>query len=459
MTPSGRGALTGSGFRRWIAAAVARVGQEAPRIDALNVFPVADRDTGRNLVGTLSGALEAVRASSAEALREVAATAAEGALVAARGNSGLILSQYLRGLAEWTRHTELTPETLPGALSQAAREAARHVSDPRPGTMLTVAEAASGPLTGGSLAECLTDAVRLAKAALAKTPELLPELAAAGVVDAGGAGLVAMLEGFAAAETGAVEDEPARNASPSIPAAAAIRFPYDIEALVDVDGSGRTEAIRAELAHLGDSLIYVPLGDRVKVHVHTDRPLEAFERLWDLGRPRHLEVWDMREQADPATVAVVADRPVSCEGLPVRVQWLPPGPSHDRPGVIWLCPPGPLRQALAVDSVALLCHLLLYYQADAPWEATRAHLAAVRSAVEVASVTVGPGGFGFQEAEGLSPEELVDRLKSWRRGRVVTIYADPDVAEEVLGRWEEALEGATVRVAEPPPVKAEFLAE
>ena len=189
-------------LERWAGAAVAALERHRAEIDRINVFPVADRDTGTNMLLTMGAAEAELRSGgpAAEAL-------ARGALRGARGNSGVILSQVLRGVGEAVAAAEGSCEgtVLADALARGARLAEKAVTRPQEGTMLTVlAAAADGAAAAGSdrLDAVAVAAVEAAATALRATPDQLPELARAGVVDAGGLGLVVVLDALAAVATG-----------------------------------------------------------------------------------------------------------------------------------------------------------------------------------------------------------------------------------------------------------------
>ena len=194
------GKLTGKQFRKLLYAAILALSERKDEVDALNVFPVPDGDTGTNMFLTLYAAGLEVEKARTDVLFEVAQIAARGALMGARGNSGVILSQLIRGFANGLgRKLEADSNDLALALISASRQAQQAVMKPVEGTMLTVArtmaqEARKAAKTG-SVFEFLKATCRTAEEALAKTPEQLPVLKQAGVVDAGGAGLVVIWQG------------------------------------------------------------------------------------------------------------------------------------------------------------------------------------------------------------------------------------------------------------------------
>jgi len=300
---------------RWATVAVAALERHRGDIDRINVFPVADRDTGTNLLLTMRAAVAGLRSGGppAEAL-------ARGALLGARGNSGVILSQVLRGLAEAVSAAEGAAGgiVLADALTRGARLAEKAVTHPREGTVLTVlAAAADGAVAVGSdrLDDVAVAAVEAAGSALRATPEQLPELGRAGVVDAGGLGLVVVLDALAGVVTGR---EPATAdavlaAAPAPRAAAGPRAEgYEVMYLLDGSDDGRTAALRTALDAIGDAVAVVgdgtPSGAGMwKVHVHCTDIGAALEAGMAAGRPHAVRVVPLVEpDAFPRARAVLA---------------------------------------------------------------------------------------------------------------------------------------------------------
>ncbi|NLG28775.1 MAG: DAK2 domain-containing protein, partial [Chloroflexi bacterium] len=192
----------GNGLLRCLRAAGAWLDAHSVAVNALNVFPVPDGDTGTNMSLTMRAALDEAGSRSYAAVSEVMRVIAHGALMGARGNSGVILSQIMRGFARALDSLEhLTPTTLAAALTEGASTAYKGVVKPVEGTILTVAREAAhaayaDAATGADLAHVLETAASAAEQTLARTPTMLPVLAEAGVVDAGGQGYVILLRGI-----------------------------------------------------------------------------------------------------------------------------------------------------------------------------------------------------------------------------------------------------------------------
>jgi DAK2 domain fusion protein YloV len=309
-------ALDADAVRRWSRTAVDLFEAHRAEIDALNVYPVPDSDTGSNLATTMraaDSALGAARADSAAAgLAAMAAGAASGAL----GNSGFILSQILRGLADSTTDA-FDAVAVPAGLDLGATLARTAVVVPTEGTILTVARAAADAAVGVTLAEIVTNALKAADAALQRTPAQLPELAQAGVVDAGGRGLVVLLDSLVRTITGQqVPLAPVRlplRSHEHVDAHSAGEFGFEVQYLLDAPGQ-QVAKLRTTLAGLGDSVAVVSAGEGVwNVHAHVDDVGAAIEAGVEAGRPHQISVVRFADQIHaardghrPATVVAVA---------------------------------------------------------------------------------------------------------------------------------------------------------
>ena len=254
-----------------------RVVQHQQWLDELNVFPIADADSGRNMAATLA-AVSAAADAVAEAdpagspgLPVVVAAAQPAAIRAARGNSGVILAEWLRGFLS------ALPGPLDRAFTAAAEDARASMDQPVEGTMITVAAdvaAAAAATNDRRIAEVMALAQREAESSLARSPSLLPVLARYGVVDAGGAGLLCVLDGFVLALGGDAPE--GRGAISPIPADPAASVGNRVEVMLTVEGTA-VEVDRIERAwrELGDSIGVAGYDDLWRLHVHTDRPEQA----------------------------------------------------------------------------------------------------------------------------------------------------------------------------------------
>ncbi|MBG0832338.1 DAK2 domain-containing protein [Planomonospora sp. ID67723] len=292
--------------RRWSRLAAENLGRAREEIDALNVFPVPDGDTGTNLHLTMLAAAEALDGLPGDADAATTwRTLAQGALLGARGNSGVIVSQALRGLAEVLRNAEGRGDDLGRGLVRAAELARGAVERPVEGTVLSVLGAVAAAMRDlrGDLASVVRRAAEEARAAVRRTTGQLDVLARNGVVDAGGAGLAIILESLAAVVTDSYTgrpDVPARQAAPqgaADPAGdvpprgdAAGRGPaYEVMYLLEA-GAAAVDALRAELDALGDSLVVVGGEGLWNVHVHVDDAGAAIEAGMRAGRPYRIKV-------------------------------------------------------------------------------------------------------------------------------------------------------------------------
>jgi DAK2 domain fusion protein YloV len=286
------------------------LGAARTEIDALNVYPVPDGDTGTNLFLTVEAAVEELLARPDDAdLSADLRALAHGALLGARGNSGVILSQLLRGALPALVAGRVDAPSVAAALDGAAQAGYRAVAAPVEGTVLTVARAAATAAAassdaGSTAVHVLVAAAAAAQEALRRTPELLPALQEAGVVDAGGRGLTVVLDALVGTTTGrrptaAVPGAGARSAGePSAaeprhgaPGGPAFEVMYLLEA-----GDTATETLRSELAALGDSLLVVGGEGLWNVHVHVDDVGAAIEAGMRAGRPYRIAVAHFAEQ-------------------------------------------------------------------------------------------------------------------------------------------------------------------
>ncbi|MET8754255.1 DAK2 domain-containing protein [Streptomyces sp. NPDC004667] len=309
--------LDAEAVRTWSSLALAALGRAREDIDAINVYPVADADTGTNLYLTAESADRALTEAFAEpptpvtdgtpgtpSLPEAVRAYAYGALIGARGNSGTILAQLLRGVADVLGAEPDGPgggPLLARALTRASEEAYQAVAHPVEGTMLTVAGAAArAAATAGAAAATAADVARAAyegaRAALAETPGQLAALGRAGVVDAGGCGLVAVLGALWQALSGQEpEAEPARGRAvpgprDDRPCAEELGGPaYEVVYLLEA-GEEAVGELRATLDGLGDSLVVVGGDELWNVHVHVDDPGAAVEAGVVAGRPYRIRI-------------------------------------------------------------------------------------------------------------------------------------------------------------------------
>lgn len=276
-------------------------------INALNVFPVPDGDTGTNMALTLKSAIKQMDQTEANTVHDVAKAISNGALMGARGNSGVILSQIFRGFAKGLENRAIVDvDALANAFIEASRSAYKAVMRPTEGTILTVirnmaefAEKDKNQYTSVSdFAQALLQAGEIS---LQQTPDLLPTLKEAGVVDAGGKGLLVLLQGALQQEgklpmdfTSETEKFDA-NVRTQHNVSGEIAFGYCTEMMV-LGNDIAIEPLRKKIEKLGDSLLVVGDEERVKIHIHTNNPGVVLEEAGALGALTDIKIDNMRQQ-------------------------------------------------------------------------------------------------------------------------------------------------------------------
>lgn len=281
-------------------------------INELNVFPVPDGDTGTNMTLTILSAAKEVKALENPDMVAIAKAISSGSLRGARGNSGVILSQLLRGFTKEIReHKEIDTITLAKACERATATAYKAVMKPKEGTILTVAKGASQKAaelaeTTEDLDTFISEVINYAQEVLEKTPEMLPVLKEAGVVDSGGQGLLEVMRGAYDAFQGKEIDYSAIEASagtkmvkPSEQTETEIKFGYCTEFIIMLEkeftAKDETE-FKAYLESIGDSIVCVADDDIVKIHVHTNDPGLAIQKALTYGQLSRMKIDNMREE-------------------------------------------------------------------------------------------------------------------------------------------------------------------
>ena len=302
--------MDGIRYRALLIAGAAMLESQRDVVNNLNVFPVPDGDTGTNMSMTMSS----VRSGSHGSLDSVAdytAATARDMMRSARGNSGVILSLFFRGMAKaFVGKNEITPTDLLDAVKQGSRSAAGAVEKPVEGTILTVMrECAAGIQTAEQLSfeQLFDELYNNAESILAKTPEMLPALRRARVVDSGGYGFVRILEGMKNALNGVtVSTVPTADPTPVQSAASfdefsteEITFAFCTECLVDLGGEIPEDelcALKKKLSSMGDSMVLTADDEIFKLHIHTDEPMTVLGMVFNLGTLRHSKVENMKLQ-------------------------------------------------------------------------------------------------------------------------------------------------------------------
>ncbi|MFD2044061.1 DAK2 domain-containing protein [Ornithinibacillus salinisoli] len=321
--------LDGITFSQMVLSGAHHLTNNAKKIDALNVFPVPDGDTGTNMNLSMTSGANEVKKNKSDNISEVAQSFSKGLLMGARGNSGVILSQIFRGFAKgMDNKATLTSKDLAAAFENGVQTAYKAVMKPVEGTILTVAKDAAKEAVEASKKEndiivLMEQVLAEAKASLKRTPDLLPVLKEVGVVDSGGQGLVTVYEGFLAVLKGeelpesidTVEMEEMVNAEHHKSAqdfmdTSEIEFGYCTEFMVKFEEEKTQEnpfdedSFRNELSEHGDSLLVVSDEEIVKVHVHAEYPGNVLSIGQRYGSLINMKIENMREQH----TAIVGDK-------------------------------------------------------------------------------------------------------------------------------------------------------
>ncbi|WP_336749779.1 DAK2 domain-containing protein [Bacillus altitudinis] len=311
--------LGGRSFAKMILAGAHHLSQNAQIVDALNVFPVPDGDTGTNMNLSMTSGAKAVEETNTDHIGKVGVALSKGLLMGARGNSGVILSQLFRGFSKNIEQKEtIDAKEFALALQAGVDTAYKAVMKPIEGTILTVAKDAAKKAVAVSTTEDQIDRVleltiEEARASLDRTPDLLPVLKEVGVVDSGGKGLLCVYEGFLASLRG--EELPPKTASlPTLKELVSaehhksaqshmntedIEFGYCTEFMVKFEEDKQSfdeNAFREELSEFGDSLLLVSDDTLAKVHIHAEQPGDVLSYAQRYGSLINMKIENMREQ-------------------------------------------------------------------------------------------------------------------------------------------------------------------
>ena len=298
--------INGHDFYNMVVNASNRLLEESDFVNALNVFPVPDGDTGTNMSMTFKAAVKEIENLNSESIGETSKKLAKGALMGARGNSGVILSQILRGISKGLEgKTSVDSAELANAFVEGSKAAYKAVMKPTEGTILSVIRAASeGAIKSDKtdIVELLNEVVKEAKVMLDRTPDLLPALKKAKVVDSGGMGLYIILQGMHDALKDDIKAEIkdiVANGSTGTNAQGTeeidIKFGYCTEFIILGDAS-KAKAFQDEIEPLGDSMIVVGYDDVIKVHIHTNDPGLVLSKAVTVGELSKIKIDNMREE-------------------------------------------------------------------------------------------------------------------------------------------------------------------
>ena len=298
--------INGHDFYNMVVNASNRLLEESDFVNALNVFPVPDGDTGTNMSMTFKAAVKEIENLNSESIGETSKKLAKGALMGARGNSGVILSQILRGISKGLEgKTSVDSVELANAFVEGSKAAYKAVMKPTEGTILSVIRAASeGAIKSNKtdIVELLNEVVLEAKIMLDKTPDLLPALKKAKVVDSGGMGLYIILQGMHDALKDGIKAEIKDIAAGNSTGTNAqgteeidIKFGYCTEFIILGDAS-KAKAFQDEIEPFGDSMIVVGYDDVIKVHIHTNDPGLVLSKAVAVGELSKIKIDNMREE-------------------------------------------------------------------------------------------------------------------------------------------------------------------
>ncbi len=313
-------------FKKMLIGAATNLENNKSLVDSLNVFPVPDGDTGTNMNLTVQSAVKEINNLTEFSITKIAEAVAKGSLMGARGNSGVILSQLFRGFAKgMVDVNQITPRITAEAFKLASSTAYKAVMKPTEGTILTVArETADKALeicdSSTDMIIFLEDVIKQAKITLDKTPEMLPVLKQAGVVDAGGKGLLCLLEGALAALKG-VEIKKEQNATEIIETQAEVSeygsedeivFAYCTEFMIK-NSIKSHEQFLPLIMDKGDSIVCVGSDDIIKVHIHTNNPGLILSRAVTFGEIINIKIDNMKEQFRNKQKSAPTQAPVNTE--------------------------------------------------------------------------------------------------------------------------------------------------
>lgn len=291
-------------FKNMCYGALNKLKDQQSYIDSLNVFPVPDGDTGTNMLLTFQEAVENLDQSRSERIDKLTQALSKGALMGARGNSGVILSQLLRGFSEANQNNiVMRNDDLIRSLTKASKIAYQGVLRPVEGTILTVARKAAKKAESlendKNIVTLLQKVIKTAHQALNKTPDQLPQLKEAGVVDAGGQGYLTILEGMLAGLTGKEEVITEKDVKKEIKDETAqdLKYGYCTQTLINIEDKNiDIEDIKNDIEQFGDSLMVVGDDEIIKVHIHTNHPGIILEYALKTGSLKDIKIDNMRIQ-------------------------------------------------------------------------------------------------------------------------------------------------------------------
>ncbi|PIS39619.1 MAG: hypothetical protein COT33_00995, partial [Candidatus Nealsonbacteria bacterium CG08_land_8_20_14_0_20_38_20] len=314
--------LTQNELKRIMLLSCEKIEENREQINKINVFPVPDQDTGDNLVKTLEGIKENIEGKEFKNLTEISETALDGALTAAQGNAGVIYTGFLAGFLPLLNKNPVDAKKLAIAFEKGAEKARKSIQDPKEGTILDVIDAASQTIkekaqVETNIVDIFKAVVEKANKALVATQEKMEILKRAKVVDAGGLGFLLILESYlevlkkeekpSLAELREEKEKPSERIKRFIQI---LSNRYEIVALIE-NPKINEETIREKLRKLGNCLDIVQVGNKMKIHIHTDEPEEAKDEISEIGEILKLKTEDMARRIDgpskKVSIGVVTD--------------------------------------------------------------------------------------------------------------------------------------------------------
>ncbi len=323
-----------------------RIERDKEQINKINVFPVPDQDTGNNLSATLKGIKENIANKDFESISDLSDSVLDGALTAAQGNTGIIYTGFLAGFfPSIAEEKELNAEKLGLAFEEGYKRARESIQDPKEGTMLDVISAFASAINEYSkkekdIVKNFYYALEKANEALLETPNKMEALKKAGVVDAGGLGFLMILETYL--DVLKEQEEPFVMKMKEEETIKPKRFiqilsnRYEVVALLD-DGYYTEEQVREKLNHLGNCLDIIKIGNRTKIHIHTDMPYEVRDTIKEMGNIENLRIEDMTKEVtgqksvENVSIGIVTDERAGLsskiiehydiEVIPLRIIW------------------------------------------------------------------------------------------------------------------------------------------
>lgn len=300
--------IKGNTFYKMVINAANKLEEQKEYVNSLNVFPVPDGDTGTNMAATIKNAVSEINGKRDGDICDVSKLLSRGALMGARGNSGVILSQIFRGIAKGLEgKKEASPEDFARALMEGSNSAYKAVMRPTEGTILTIIKAAGESAMrnkDGDFIKLFTEVIKYSETILARTPDMNPVLKKAKVVDSGGVGLIIILKAMFAVISEDITDVEYKDFKESTGSETYVQKDiedFNIEngyctEFIILSSDANINAFKSELEKMGDSMVVVDMDDIIKVHIHTNDPGKVLSKAVRLGELSRIKIDNMREE-------------------------------------------------------------------------------------------------------------------------------------------------------------------